>query len=164
MKQQIIIILFVMGIFLLNGCQEPQSKSSEHSMTEEEYKKSIPENTIVIDASFNPTLKLTKKIRETTLEKLIIKKYDAVTSYCIEHKKDFAEELYPTSSPYDVALEVELKYVSSKSNLAKIYFLQDYKSFYKYNSEYFDKVVKAENEKNQESERNEAQKNWRKYE
>ena len=39
MKQQIIIILFVMGIFLLNGCQEPQSKSSEHSMTEEEYKK-----------------------------------------------------------------------------------------------------------------------------
>ena len=169
MKRQIITILCVMGIFLFNGCQQPQRKSGtineeKHTMTEEEYRNSIPEDKIAIDASFNPTLKLTKKIRETTLEKLIINKFNEVFSYSIKHKKDFANELYPTSSPYDVAPEVELKYVSSKSNLAKIYFLQDYKSFYKYNSEYFDNVVKAENETNQESERNEAQKNWSKYE
>lgn len=106
---------------------------------------------IQIRSNFNPTIELTDQIRNTTLEQLI---YD----YCATHK----------FGNYEVAhyLELSLSYnkgkselVAADSNLAKVYFMQDFEDFMLYNYAYF-MLVRNRYEKSVEKI---AQGNWEKY-
>lgn len=140
-----------------------KQQNSNGTMTESELKETIPQGAIMIDVMFNPTLELSEKIKKTSLEELIIHRFDSIMYNAIKNRADI-DELYPISNPIDgTANIVELKAISSTSNLAKIYFLQDFYSFYKHNSSYYQNIIDSVQNKREETRKKEIKDNWNRY-
>ena len=55
------------------------------------------------------------------------------------------------------------KKIPINSNLSKVYFLEDFDSFVKCNSDYYNSIVEAENNKREKIMQNERNKKWDKY-
>lgn len=153
-------IFILIVAFLVVSCKQ---QNSNGTMTESEWKETIPQGAIMIDVMFNPTLELSEKIKETSLEELIIHRFDSIMYNAIKNRTNI-DELYPISNPIDgTANVVELKAISSTSNLAKIYFLQDFYSFYKHNSSYYQNIIDSMQNKREETRKKEIQENWNRY-
>lgn len=151
-------------LFCLFGCVPEKSNNTNIAITEDEWKRTIPPRTIAIPTMFDPTLKLSDYIKETSLEELIIIFDDEswhkfLTGQIDHHPK------YRYHTPYDIEenMSVELKLMPATSNLAKVYFLQDFRSFYRHNREYYDNIIDSVGNKRREERKKEIQDNWNRY-
>lgn len=155
------------------GCSTNQRPTSS-SMNEEEFQvydsTMHEERMIAIKASFEPTLELTDKIRNSTLEELIKERYK-------EYKKRLQVEgstmsyetlnfIYPNPHIVTAARSHgmrEVKKVPMSSNLAKVYFLEDFESFYIDNQEYYESIINIQEEEFDNARRKKLKEKWDKY-
>lgn len=115
-------------------------------------------NYINIDTTFEPTLELTDKIKKSTLKQLIVEKVQ-------KDIKAYGNGVPYMENPFDVGkvTKPKVKQIPINSNLSKVYFLEDYDSFVKNNSDYYNSIVEEENKKNENKKQSEKQKKWDKY-
>ena len=152
-------------------------------MTEAEYQASRPSGTIDIPTTFEPTLELTDEIKNTSLADLIkqrkgkpSKADQALVDRKLEQRGIDINKIFPIewwdAVIYRVAYETEaikffddvhIKHISTSSNLAKIFYLQDLCTFISLNTDYYIKNLWEESEEQKEEREKNAQKNWDKY-
>lgn len=153
-------LIMMTAILCLFSCGK-QKSNGDGTMTESEWRETIPQGHIVIDAMFNPTMELTETIKNTTLQELIIHRYDSIMYHAIKHQTGI-ENLYPPqASAYSAA--VHLKTIPATSNLAKVYFLQDFNSFYELNFDFYCAVIDSIQEIRRMGRERQVQENWDKY-
>lgn len=153
--------LIMTAVLCLSSCGK-QKNNGEGTMTESEWRETIPQGYIVIDATFNPTLELTETIKNTTLQELIIHRDDSIMYHAIKHNTGM-ENLYPLTQASTYSAAVHLKTIPATSNLAKVYFLQDFNSFYELNFDFYHAVVDSIQEIRRKERESHAQENWDKY-
>ncbi len=113
---------------------------------------------INIDTTFEPSLELTEKIKKSTLKQLIVEKVQ-------KDIKTYGNGVPYIENPYYARRDTKpkVKKIPINSNLSKVYFLEDFDSFVKCNSDYYNSIVEAENNKREKIMQNERNKKWDKY-
>ena len=121
---------------------------------------------IAVPATFVPKIKITSELRNTELQEYLVSdihENNLQQTYEIESEKDLV---------FDYSLSLykkkdDSKYVSEKTNLAKVFYLQDKKSFIERNKFYYytvrRKFIKAQQEKNTKEKEDAAQSTWDDY-
>lgn len=124
------------------------------------------ESMIAVPATFVPKIKITSELRNTELQEYLVSdihENNLQQTYEIESEKDLV---------FDYSLSLykkkdDSKYVSEKTNLAKVFYLQDKKSFIERNKFYYytvrRKFIKAQQEKNTKEKEDAAQSTWDDY-
>lgn len=124
------------------------------------------ESMIAVPATFVPKIKITSELRNTELQEYLVSdihENNLQQTYEIESEKDLV---------FDYSLSLykkkdDSKYVSEKTNLAKVFYLQDKKSFIERNKFYYytvrRKFIKAQLEKNTKEKEDAAQSTWDDY-
>lgn len=118
------------------------------------------ESMIAVPATFVPKIKITSELRNTELQEYLVSdihENNLQQTYEIESEKDlvfnYSLSLYKKKD--------DSKYVSEKTNLAKVFYLQDKKSFIERNKFYYytvrRKFIKAQLEKNTKEKEDAAQ-------
>lgn len=153
--------IMMTAILCLFSCGN-QKSNGDGTMTESAWRETIPQGHIVIDAMFNPTMELTETIKNTTLQELIIHRYDSIMYHAIKHQTGI-ENLYPPTQAFAYRAEVHLKTIPAASNLAKVYFLQDFNSFYELNFQFYCAVIDSIQAIRRKERESQAQENWDKY-
>lgn len=179
-------ILFIISAIVLVSCNSNNQSSNSGIMTEAEYQASRPSGTIDIPTTFEPTLELTDEIKNTSLADLIkqrkgkpSKADQAIVNHKLEQRGIDINKMDPLRFPiiwdavvYRVAYETEaikfyedvhIKHISTSSNLAKIFYLQDLCTFISLNTDYYMKNLWEKREEQKEEREKNAQKNWDKY-
>lgn len=160
---------------LLVGCDDVKKHTNHSSvMTTEEYNSFKKENTndkIAVISTFTPTLEITDYINNTSLEDIIlhdIRKKNSSANYNkeVQHKA-FESMLDYSFLPQNrnglINATSEYVYVPVKFNLAKVFYLEDFYTFIKINSDYYQSIEsKYYNEQNKKREQ-ERQESWDKY-
>lgn len=152
-------LIMMTAILCLFSCGK-QKSNGDGTMTESEWRETIPQGHIVIDTMFNPTMELTESIKNTTLQEFIIHRHDNIMYHAIKHQTGM-ENLYPQASAYSAT--VHLKTIPATSNLAKVYFLQDFNSFFELNFNFYCAVIDSVQEIRRKERESQAQENWDKY-
>ena len=136
----------------LVGCDNISNKNQSSSVMNEdeynEYVKKNHQNEISVSCSFKPTLEITDYIRNTSLEDIIIQNPGMLDNYRNSY-----------SGLYDGAY----KFVPANSNLAKVYYLQDFNGFMANNSQYYFDVMSKHHSQQQRKREQDAQQEWDKY-
>lgn len=80
-----------------------------------------------------------------------------------EMLESIRREMEYSLRPTFMNLEIEITTINKNTNVAKAYFLQDFKSFIKYNSKYYNKIIGNERQKEGKKKERERRENWEKY-
>lgn len=147
-------------------------------MTEVDYQDSRPSDTIDIPTTFRPTMELTDEIRNTSLADLIkqhkgkpsINDQDLFNSQLVRLATSEEDRKYFEDAAIHYVLsrranwgDIHIKHVSTSSNLAKVFYLQDLCTFVEFNEEYYSNIRNKQSEEQEAEREKNAQENWDKY-
>ena len=180
------ILLLIVACSCSNNNASKEDTQNQEVMNEEQYQEYLEDNGLIaIPYSFEPTIKLTKKIKDTSLEQLII---DNAGQYSKEDQKKIKEKIkelcikwgiepdssnslleieavseIESESLYDIP-ESRFHHVKATSNLAKVFYLEDKGKFQKYNQQYISNIENKKNKKEEEDFDEKRRKQWAEYE
>lgn len=185
--KKILIMVLACTMIGMPSCNTSRRHSSVMSATE--FRDEVRESgQIVIPDYFRPTIELTDKIKNTPLETLIIETEEALRLKAWEiwrahpnddvfdendlrtkftkNEQEVLRDYWPTLSEFDhdyMMSETKLYFVNPNSDLAKVFYLQDKRSFKKYNMDYYTDVKKKKEAAEDEKRDAERAASWKKY-
>ena len=143
--------ILIVSLLPLTACVGTNNSSTEYSdtLTSDEMLAyassdvSTKERTqIRVPITFDPKTPLTTKLNNTDLNDLVVQKYYNIKNNHKTRKEPISYAAYRRKLNLSQAIkDPEFKYVDVTSNLAKVYFIDDFEGFVRYNSEFYNNII-----------------------
>lgn len=169
------ILLF--SVIIISSCQNGANYYNNETVVSEDEATEVVDVSIKVPVNFDPKTPMSDELRNMNLHDMIVDKYKSFENplnrrhpkpgYAYSkayHFYDAAHFFDESGTRAAAKQEPEFKYVDESSNLAKVYFIDDFIGFVRYNTEYCDRIFQKIEDEEYDNLLKEIQEHQKEYE